>query len=35
MQEEDRDPGSQHDRAGRNASVRKPGRQEDGDYTLA
>ena len=35
VQEEDRDPGSQHDRAGRYASVRKPGRQRDGDYTLA
>src|SRR5882757_991838 len=35
VQEKDRNPGSQHDRAGRYASVRKPGRQRDGDYTLA
>ena len=35
VEEEDRDRRSQHDRAGRHASVRQPGRQRDGDYTLA
>ena len=35
VQEEDRDRRGEHDRTRRYASVRKPGRQGDGDYTLA
>jgi hypothetical protein len=35
VQEENREGRRQHDRAGRYATVRKSGRQGDGDYTLA
>jgi hypothetical protein len=35
VQEEDRDRRGEHDCTRRYASVRKPGRQGDGDYTLA